>query len=324
MIEEAENRALNMLRTTLGPLLKYFDDKEVVEIYVNSDKHLWVEWLGRGRQQTDIIIKEEDSRKIIEQVATFRKTVANRDNPIISAELPFYGYRFEGSLPPVTTVPGFNIRKPAIKVIPLEKYVEDKIMTEQEKDAIVNAVKSKKNILLVGGTGSGKTTCANAILNEISKTGDRILILEDTRELQCNAQDFESFRTQDNVSMTDLVKTAMRRRPDRIVVGEVRDKSALDLLKAWNTGHPGGICTVHANSASDGLLRLEQLIQESIPNPQQRLIGEAVDLIIYIARTNNVIDGRNISGRKVQEVCWCKGYINGNYVLEDVAKEQNR
>lgn len=311
-----DNRALSMLRTALGPIQKFFDDPNVVELYVNDDKHLWVEWLGRGREQTTIIVEETDSKKIIEMVASFAKTIANRENPIISAELPFYGYRFEGSLPPVSVMPGFNIRKPAIKVIPLEQYVEDGIMTPHQRDVIIDAVKTKKNILLVGGTGSGKTTAANAILNEISKTGDRILILEDTRELQCNAKDYESFRTQDNVSMTDLVKTAMRRRPDRIVVGEVRDKSALDLLKAWNTGHPGGVCTVHANSAADGLLRLEQLIQEAIPNSQQALIGEAVDLIIYISRITEIVNGKTVSGRKIKEVCRCNGYKNNEYLLE--------
>lgn len=316
---QEDNRALGMLRTALGPIQTFFDNPNVVELYVNDDKHLWVEWLGRGREQTNIIVDEAASRRIIEMVASFAKTVANRDHPLISAELPFYGYRFEGSLPPVSVMPGFNIRKPAIKVIPLEQYVTDGIMTAHQRDIIIAAVQQKQNILLVGGTGSGKTTAANAILNEISKTGDRILILEDTRELQCSAQDYESFRTQDNVSMTDLVKTAMRRRPDRIVVGEVRDKSALDLLKAWNTGHPGGVCTVHANSAADGLLRLEQLIQEAIPNSQQALIGEAVDLIIYISRVTEVVDGKTTSGRKVKEVCRCNGYKNGAYQLEYIS-----
>lgn len=312
----SDNRALGMLRTALGEILKYFDDKEIVEIYLNSDKYLWIEKLGTGRIRTELYISDEVSRRIIEQVATFRKTIANEKQPIISAELPFYGYRFEGSLPPVTNYPSFNIRKPAIKVIPLEQYVEDKIMTSEQRNMVIAAVKNKKNILLVGGTGSGKTTAANAILNEIAKTGDRLLILEDTRELQCTAEDCESFRTQDNVSMTDLVKSAMRRRPDRIVVGEVRDKSALDLLKAWNTGHPGGICTIHANSAADGLLRLEQLIQEAIPNPQQRLIGEAIDLIIYISRTVDNENGKQKAGRKIKEMCWCNGFKNGNYELK--------
>lgn len=311
-----KNRALMMLRSALGGILKHFDNPEVVEIYVNSDQYLWIELQGIGRVQTELKVNEEDVRKIIEMVATISNTIANADKPIIGAELPFYLYRFEGSLPPVTMKPSFNIRKPATKIFTLDEYVADGIISQTQKEIIIEAVKAKNNILIVGGTGSGKTTLTNAILDEISKTGDRIIILEDTRELVCSAKDYESFRTQDNVTMTDLLKTTMRRRPDRIVVGEVRDKAALDLLKAWNTGHPGGICTVHANSASGGLLRLEQLIQEAITSPQQILIGEAVSLIIYISRVTEEIDGKVVAGRKVQEICRCNGYKHGEYELE--------
>lgn len=311
-----KNRALMMLRSALGEILSYFDNPDVVEIYVNSDQYLWVELQGKGRMQTTLKVSEESVRKIIEMVATISNTIANADKPLISAELPFYLYRFEGSLPPVTMKPSFNIRKPAMKIFTLDDYVNDGIITNRQKEIIIEAVRAKKNILIVGGTGSGKTTLTNAILDEISNTGDRIIILEDTRELVCSAKDYEAFRTQDNVSMNDLLKTTMRRRPDRIVVGEVRDKAALDLLKAWNTGHPGGVCTVHANSASGGLLRLEQLIQEAIPNPQQILIGEAVSLIIYISRTAVEVDGKVVAGRKVQEICRCEGYKHDEYVLE--------
>lgn len=316
MNQNQNNRALNMLLSALGPIKSYFEDTTVVEIYVNSDQYLWIEYLGRGRQRTNLKLGEEAVRKIIEMVASFNHTIANADNPIISAELPFYGFRFEGSLPPVSLSPGFNIRKPSIKIFTLDDYVQNNILTITQKETIEKAVSDKKNILIVGGTGSGKTTLTNAILDKIAKIGDRLLILEDTRELVCTAQDTESFRTQDNVTMTALVKTAMRRRPDRIIVGEVRDKSALDLLKAWNTGHPGGICTVHANSAAGGLLRLEQLIQEAIPNPQQILIGEAIDLIIFITRTKTTVNGMAKTGRKVTEMCWCNGYKNNNYDLD--------
>ncbi len=316
MTISTDNRALSMLQSALGPIRKYFDDPEVVEIYVNSDQHLWIEWQSRGRVRTDILISEENARKIIEMVASFSNTIANKDKPIISAELPFYGYRFEGSLQPVSLHSSFNIRKPAIKLYSLDDYVRSGIMTAGQQDILLKGIKAKKNILVVGGTGSGKTTLTNALLAEIALIGDRLILLEDTRELSCKADDCEAFRTQDNVTMTDLVKSAMRRRPDRIIVGEVRDKAALDLLKAWNTGHPGGICTIHANSASDGLLRLEQLIQEIIPTPQQKLIGEAVDIIIYISRTTSVENGRTVAGRKVRELCYCNGYRDGNYLLD--------
>ena len=172
------NRALAMLRTALGPMLQYFDNPQVVEIYLNSDQHIWVEFLETGRQRTSLQVEDEDSRRLIELIATFRQTVANKEHPLLSAELPFYGYRFEGSLPPVSAHPSFNIRKPAVKVISLEEYVAQQIMTERQRQVIVAAVKNKQNLLLAGSTGSGKTTAANAILHEISKTEDRILIFE--------------------------------------------------------------------------------------------------------------------------------------------------
>ena len=314
----AENRALNMLASALGPVRRYFDDPEICEIYVNSDAHLWVERLGRGRSDTGTKIAAADTRKLIEMVASFASSIANKERPVISAELPFYGYRFEGSLAPVSRAPSFNIRKPALKVYSLDDYVESGIMTETQMQVLKAAVRARENILVAGGTGSGKTTLANALLGEIAKTGDRLLILEDTRELVCTAADFEAFRTQDNVSMADLVKSAMRRRPDRIIVGEVRDRSALDLLKAWNTGHPGGICTLHANSAYGALLRLEQLTGEATVTPQQALIGEAVKLIVYIGRTSEMVNGKAVSARKVKEVCRCMGYHSGRYELAAV------
>lgn len=314
----AENRALNMLASALGPVRRYFDDPEICEIYVNSDAHLWVERLGRGREDTGTKIAAADTRKLIEMVASFASSIANKERPVISAELPFYGYRFEGSLAPVSRAPSFNIRKPALRVYSLENYVESGIMTETQMQVLKTAVRARENILVAGGTGSGKTTLANALLGEIAKTGDRLLILEDTRELVCKAADFEAFRTQDNVSMADLVKSAMRRRPDRIIVGEVRDRSALDLLKAWNTGHPGGICTLHANSAYGALLRLEQLTGEATVTPQQALIGEAVKLIVYIGRKSELVNGKAVRARKVKEVCRCAGYHSGRYELAAV------
>lgn len=312
---ETDNRALNMLKSALGPIRSFFEDPKVLEIYINSEQVLWVEYQESGRKKTDIHIPAEDTRKIIEMVASFSNTIITKEKPIISAELPFFGYRFEGSIPPITLYPSFNIRKPAIKLFSLDDYLVNNIISNNQLVYLKQAIKEKKNILVVGGTGSGKTTLTNAILEEISKIGDRLIILEDTRELNCTAKDYESFRTQDNVTMTDLVKSAMRRRPDRIIVGEVRDKAALDLLKAWNTGHPGGVCTIHANSASDGLLRMEQLIQEVIATPQQKLIAETIDVIIYITRTIDIKDGKSIAGRKIKELAFCHGYFSGNYSL---------
>lgn len=305
---EATDLVAKMLKSSLGLVRPFFDDPEVVEIMLNPDRHLWVERIGQPCKDTGILISTEESTRVIKLVATYCHTVVTENNPILSAELPNFGSRFEAVLPPVTTAPVFSIRQPAKKLFDLQDYIDKGIMTPQQVEIIKQAVKDRKNILFVGGTGTGKTTATNAVLDEIAKTGDRILILEDTRELQCSAPNAVFLRTQDNIGMTRLLKSTMRLRPDRIVVGEVRDGAALALLKAWNTGHPGGISTIHADNAYAGLLRLESLIQEAIPSPQPQLIVEAVDIVIYIERVH--------FSRKVKEMAFVNGYKDGVYQLE--------
>lgn len=293
---EKDLRIENMLATALGKaagsLLK---DDSVIELMLNHDGKLWVDRLGEGRSDTGHVLSAEDAERAIFIVASSIDTVCNRDNPILSAELPGSGFRFQGILPPVVEKPAFAIRKKALRVFSLADYVKDGILKEADKVIIKLAVKEKQNILIVGGTGSGKTTLANAILSEISLTGDRIVIIEDTKELQCTARDYVSLRTRDgSVSMTDLLKATMRLRPDRIVIGEVRGPEALALLKAWNTGHPGGCATVHADSAEKGLIRIGQLIEEAGVKASPDLIRETIDLVIYIEKTGN--------GRKIREI----------------------
>lgn len=308
---EAEDHGAKVFKTSLGEIRKYFENPNIVEISLNPDGKLWVETIESDPEFTGEIIKPERGQQIIEIVATYCSTIANKDNPIISAELPFFGSRFEGILPPITEQPVFSIRQPATKLYTLEDYVRQGIMTENQAALIKKSVLEKKNILFVGGTGSGKTTATNAVLNEIAKTNDRLLILEDTLELQCTAENAVFLWTNDNVDMTRALRSCMRLRPDRIIVGEVRDKAALALLKAWNTGHPGGVATVHANSAKDGLLRIEALVGEASAVNQERLIAEAIDIVVFIRRDREL-------GRKVQEVAICKGFKNGDYELEYV------
>ena len=309
---EATDLGAKMLKSSLGLIRPFFDDPEVVEIMLNPDRHLWVERIGQPCKDTGILISEEESTRVIKLVATHCHTVVTENNPILSAELPNFGSRFEAVLPPVTTAPVFSIRQPAKKLFDLQDYINKGIMTPHQVEIIRQAVKERKNILFVGGTGTGKTTATNAVLDEIANTGDRILILEDTRELQCSAPNVVFLRTQDNIDMTRLLKSTMRLRPDRIVVGEVRDGAALALLKAWNTGHPGGISTIHADNAYAGLLRLESLIQEAIPSPQPQLIAEAVDIVIYIERVH--------FSRKVKEMAFVNGYKDGAYQLEYIGE----
>lgn len=308
ILDSSELRLIQMLETALGPdILRYKRDPEIVEIYTNMDGSLWIDRLGSGRSDTGIRLSDAARRRVIELVAGGRNQIVKENFPAISSELPGCGSRFQGMLPPVVQAPIFDIRKKAVKIFTLAEYVESNIMTSKQKSAIEEAVIERKNILIVGGTGTGKTTLANAILAEVAKTDSRILIIEDTQELQCEAPDTLSLRSRDNFSMTQCLKSTLRLRPDRIVIGEVRDGAALDLLKAWNTGHPGGIATVHANSAHGGLTRLEQLIQEAVPTPQRELIAEAINLLVYIEREHH--------GRRVKEIARMNGCENGKYQL---------
>jgi type IV secretion system protein VirB11 len=203
--------------------------------------------------------------------------------PVVSAELPDTGERFEGIMPPVAPAPCFAIRKPADVPYRLADYVAARIMTPPQASVLAQAVQERRNIVVAGGTSSGKTTLVNAFLAEVAELGERVVILEDTRELRCAAEDVVTLRTKPGVAtLADLVRSTLRLRPDRIIVGEVRGAEALDMLKAWNTGHPGGLTTVHANSAAAALTRLEQLVQEAVITIPRALIAEAIDLIVFI------------------------------------------
>jgi type IV secretion system protein VirB11 len=206
----------------------------------------------------------------------------------VSAELPETGERFEGLLPPVVAAPAFAIRKPAVAVFTLDDYSIAGVMRFGQADILRKAVADRKNILVAGGTSTGKTTLANALLAEIARTSDRVVLIEDTRELQCRAPNLVALRTKDGVaSLADLVRSSLRLRPDRIPIGEVRGAEALDLLKAWGTGHPGGIATIHAGTALGALRRLEQLVQEAVITVPRALIAETIDLIAVLQGRGN-------------------------------------
>ncbi|MEM8771410.1 MAG: P-type conjugative transfer ATPase TrbB [Pseudomonadota bacterium] len=292
---ETSMRRASMLKTAFGPVIgAALEDQTVIEIMVNPDGSLWIERHETGRVQADVVLKDADRERIIRLVASHIGFDCDRENPIVSAELPGSGERFEGVLPPVATAPAFAIRKPAGRVIGLADYVKSNVMTGAQGLALKTAIARRANILIAGGTSSGKTTLANALLAEIAETEERIVILEDTRELQCAARDSISLRTSTSVGLEALVRSTMRLRPDRIIVGEVRGGEALDLLKAWNTGHPGGVATVHANSAAAALTRIEQLIGERTTTVPYQLIADAIDIVVFIARDNH--------GRRVKEI----------------------
>lgn len=312
----SHHRLVRKLQDALGETVcSALEDPSVVEIMLNPDGRLFIERLGQGIDSMGQL-QPGAAEIIIGSVAHALQTEASEDQPIISGELPIGGHRFEGLLPPVVRAPSFTIRKRASRLIPLDDYVRGAIMTSEHSHLIRKAIQARLNIVISGGTGSGKTTLANAVIAEMvhSSPEHRLVILEDTAEIQCAAENAVSLHTTDTVDMARLLKSTMRLRPDRIIVGEVRDGAALTLLKAWNTGHPGGITTIHANNALSALRRLEQLTAEASQQPMHEVIGEAVELVVSIERTPK--------GRRVREVIHVEAYRDGNYQIETYSGER--
>ncbi|MGX7877275.1 P-type conjugative transfer ATPase TrbB [Mesorhizobium sp. ORM6] len=313
---EADHRRRAMLRTAMGPAItKALSDPLIIEVMVNPDGALRLDRLGEGLVDTGVHIHPTEAERIVRLVASHVRAEAHADNPIVSAELPS-GERFEGLLPPVVLAPCFAIRKPAAKLYTLTDYVADRVMLPLQADALKKAVRERRNILVAGGTSSGKTTLANALLAVVAECDERVILIEDTRELQCAAKDCVALRTRrGSVTLADLVHSTLRLRPDRIIVGEIRGAEALDMLKAWNTGHPGGIATVHANSARSALYRIEQLAQEAVVTVPRRLIAEAIDLIVFIA-------GRG-SSRRIETIAEVTGLDgSGDYAVTELTLPQ--
>ncbi len=297
-----------MLRTALGPAIaRFLEDPAVVEVMLNPDGRLWIDRLSEGLSDTGEVLRPADGERIVRLVAHHISAEVHAGAPRVSAELPETGERFEGLLPPVVAAPAFAIRKPAVAVFTLDDYADAGIMTRIQAETLRLYVATHANILVDGGTSTGKTTLTSALLAEVAKTNERVVIIEDTRELQCAAPNLVAMRTKDGVAtLSDLVRSSLRLRPDRIPVGEVRCAEALDLLKAWGTGHPGGIGTIHASSGIGALRRMEQLIQEAVVTVPRALIAETIDLVAVLA-------GRG-SARRLIELARVEGLgTDGDY-----------
>lgn len=314
MTGSIKDRAKRKLERDIGPeLLQDLNHSKTVELMLNADGKVWVERLGEGMQCIGTL-RPAQAQAIIETIAGYHGKEVTRSKPILEGEFPLDGSRFAGQLPPVVPAPTFAIRKKAVAIFTLDQYVENGIMTAAQKHVLVEAVAAHRNILVIGGTGSGKTTLVNAIINEmvITDPTERVFIIEDTGEIQCAAENHVQYHTSLDVSMTALLKTTLRMRPDRILVGEVRGAEALDLLDAWNTGHEGGAATLHANNANAGLARLRSLITRNPAAPAEiePLIGEVVHIVVHIARTPE--------GRRIQEILEVSGYCDGQYITKSL------
>ena len=320
MYDSVQNRAKRKLERDLGPtLLNALRSPETIELMLNADGKLWLEQLGQ-KMQCIGALKASQARAIIETIAGYHGKEVTHKQPVLESEFPLDGSRFAGQLPPIVPSPTFAIRKKAPVVFTLQQYVERGMMTPLQHQVLTEAVAAHHNILVIGGTGSGKTTLVNAIIEQmvVHDPSERICILEDSNEIQCSASNYIQYHSSIDISMTDLVKTALRMRPDRILVGEVRGAEALDLLDAWNTGHEGGAATLHANNAASGLTRLKSLISRNraAPSAIEPLIGEVVHMVVHIAKT--------AQGRRIREILHISGFCEGRYRTSCLSESATR
>src|SRR5229473_564147 len=339
---ERSNRLDVKLRRELGePVLTLLGDDRTEDVVLNPDSSLWVKRMGEGFVRFGNMAPAR-AASALGTIAAWRGTVLNHEHPILETELPIDGSRFEGITAPVVRQPVFAIRLRPRKIFSLDEYETGAILTGKDDplnrhrcgndfaasvrglrhaEIIRAAVGERKNILIAGSAGSGKTTLTNGILGELAQLTpqDRVLVIEDTTELQCSVANYVDLHTAGDVTMIDCLRACMRLQPTRIVVGEVRGAEAHAVLKAWNTGHPGGIATIHANDALSALTRLESLLTQSdegqsMPHEFRcALIAEAIDLVVFIDE-----EPGTAAGRKVREVLLVSGYSNGTYTVEPV------
>jgi type IV secretion system protein TrbB len=322
MLEGGKEHSEAMRRYLGAGIVAALADDDVTEVYVNAgDGAVWLDRRSAGRVRSAIGLTESQVRSFLNAVANAHRVELTRGNPQLQAELPddllFRQARLQGLIPPLSEAPVFVLRKPATRVFGLDEYVRQGILSSAHRAALAAAVAERDNVLIAGGTRSGKTTFVNAVLLEITELcpRDRIVVLEDTRELQCAAVDRLSLRTTEEVDLAGLVRLTLRSSPDRIVIGEVRDKAAMQLLDAWSTGHPGGVATVHASDAMGALERLDRLAQRNGVPSQAHLVAEAVDLVVVIVGGSQP--------RRVREMVRVRGLDRtGGYEIEAIAGEE--
>lgn len=271
----------NVLDYHFAPILPYFSDPTITDIEVNPDSRIFCHHIDGSEQELDAYLSPESIEAVATLLAAGTQNDINHDHPSLAAIWPDPPYRIHIMIPPAVEHASLVIRRFSPKVFTISELIDAGVLTALDADKIAKLIAGRRNIIISGETASGKTTLMNTLLTMIPEN-DRLYIIEDTKELHCSSRNRVSVLTGDVYSARDAVKDALRMRPDRIIVGEVRDGAALDLLEAWNTGHPGGLCTIHANSPETVQLRLRSLIQQVSVSPQQDLIDATVDAVIQI------------------------------------------
>jgi type IV secretion system protein TrbB len=307
---QLEARLSAAMKQSIGPdIIGLLNDDSVIEVMRNAQGTLCVERLGHGILESSISLSDKATESFIRFLASYAGEVCNEKNPTLAVKLPYWQARFQGLLPPVVNAPCFSIRKHNRQAFKLEDYVARKELSKTQFDCIMRAVVERENIVISGGTGSGKTTLANAILAKMIETNDRIITVEDTPELQLPSTIGQQIFTKDNIAYgsRQALKDILRLRPDRIVLGELRDGACLELIKAWNTGHSGGLTTIHANSCDLAMQRIESLIAEVSLNIPRELISQTVNLIIQVKRVGTrrfVWEIKRLCGLEGQKYCF--------------------
>lgn len=282
-------------------------DDNIVEIMLNQDGKLWFKHRSDGNQEVGKV-SEDQVLSFAHALAQSQQKYLNDKTPFLDTILPFSGERINITIPPISEQVCINIRKHSKQVFTLLDYVKAGIISMSQASKLTEAVVHRKNILISGSPGAGKTTFANALLNIIahqSRSGERVLILEQVPELQCQIPNVKKMLVSEHVCMNKLLWIAMRNAPDRIIIGEVRDGSALDMLKAWNTGCTGGIATIHANNPKAAIQRVLDLACEVVSSPPINLAAEALDVIVQINASS-----KHESGRKVTDIVYVEGFDN--------------
>lgn len=297
-------------------IIGYMNKKGVIEISLEQDGFIWVEEFGQPeRINTGIKLNPIDSTRIIQLVSKFNGHTITRENPKIDGVTP-NGMRFSALMYDCVQYKNvFSIRKPSGIVIPLEQYVDRKIMTKEQVDFISKQILDKKNIIFSGGTSSGKTTSINSFMTVLKNIGDKIISIEDTPELMLSSKIWTRLISNRYIRPIELLQQCMRLSPDRMMIGEIRTgEVTLEFLKAMNSGHNGGITSIHANDLYSTILKLEQYLSEVLTGEYWRLITTAVDMIINVG-INPVTHERPM----VKGIAVLKGYNQktGEYILED-------
>ena len=313
---EKKQRKMNILQKLGTDISNKLEDKNITEIMLNPDGKVWIEEFGKEAYESDMKISIDNAISLMKLLASYNNTFFDSKHPIINVILPT-GDRFSGlGYGIVENSASFSIRKKPNKIYTLEDYLQQEVITKKQKEYLEEAIKNKENIIIVGGTSSGKTTFVNALLNVLRNLADRVLILEDTPELQCSAKNKVIMRTTEEIKMIDLVRTTMRYNPDRIIVGELRDGfTTNELLKVWNSGHGGGFATIHANNCLAGIQKLKQYLSEVVSSDQSEIILESIDVLVSLVKDPET------NRRKVKEIKKIEKLDeNKQFILSDLWK----